>query len=52
MIGDIQHENILDEVGMEHKSLQLFYKFSVTEPNDTRTLTKLNRASCRKGKRG
>ena len=27
MIGDIHHENILDEVGMEHKSLQLFISF-------------------------
>ena len=28
MFGDIHHENILDEVGMEHKSLQLFISFS------------------------
>ena len=27
MIGDIHHEHILDEVGMEHKSLQLFISF-------------------------
>ena len=27
LFGDIHHENILDEVGMEHKSLQLFISF-------------------------
>ena len=27
LFGDIRHENILDEVGMEHKSLQLFISF-------------------------
>ena len=30
-VGDIHHENILDEVGMKHKSLLAFYKFSVTD---------------------
>ena len=27
----IQYESIFDEVGMKHKSLLAFYKFSVTE---------------------